>query len=101
MRDDRDDDHRQEHEADREQADWAKVRAQVAQRGEERCSVEERREHADEDEVGGQIDLGQSRDEPERQPAQHEQDRIRIRSFGTSTSIPAPAVSSTSRLTRS
>ena len=31
----------------------------------------------DEDEVGGQVDLGQAGHEAEREPAEHEQDRIR------------------------
>ena len=74
--DDGDDDHRQEHEADREQPDRPEVRAQVAQRGEERGSVEERRQYADEHEVGRQVELGQAGHEAEREPAEHEQDRI-------------------------
>ena len=77
VRHDRDDDHRQEDEADRKQADRPQVRAQVAQRGEERGAVEQQRQDADEDEVGRQVDLGQTGDEAERQPAEHEQDRIR------------------------
>ncbi len=77
MRDDRDDDHRQQHEPDREQPDRPEVRAQVAQRGEERGPVEERRQHADEHELGRQVDLGQAGHEAERETAEHEQDRIR------------------------
>ena len=66
-----------EDEPDREQPDRAQVGAQVAQRGEERGAVEERRQDADEDEVGRQVDLGQARDEAEREAAEHEQDRVR------------------------
>ena len=77
MCDDCDDDDRQEHEADREQPDRPDVRAQVAQRGEEGGTVEERRQYADEHEVGWQIDLGQAGHEAEHEPAEHEQDRIR------------------------
>ena len=77
VRDDRDDDHRQQDEADREQPDRPQVRPQVAQRGEERGPVEERRQHAHEHEIGWQVDLRQAGDEAEREPAEHEQDRIR------------------------
>ena len=78
MRDDRDDDHRQEDETDREQPHRPQVRAQVAQRREERGSVEEERQHTDgEDEIGRQVELGQARDEAEREAAAHEQDRVR------------------------
>ena len=76
MRDDRDEDHRQQDEPDREQPDGPEVRAQVAQRREERGAVEERRQHADEDEVGRQVDLGQPGHEAERESAEHEQDRV-------------------------
>ncbi len=77
MRDDRDDDDRQQDEPDRKETHGPDVRAEVAQRGEERGPVEERRQHADEDEVGRQVDLGQPGHEPEREAAEHEQDRVR------------------------
>ena len=77
MRDDRDDHHRQEHEADRKQPDRPQVRAQVAQRREEGGSVEQQRQHADEHEVWWEVDLGEAGDEAERKPAEHEDDRIR------------------------
>ena len=66
-----------EDEPDREHPDRSHVRAQVAERGEERRPVEERRQHADEHEVGRQLELGHPRDEAEREPAEHEQDRVR------------------------
>ena len=62
---------------DREQPDRPQVRAQVAQRREEGGSVEQQRQHADEHEVGWEVDLGQAGHEAEREPAEHEDDRIR------------------------
>ena len=101
VRDDGDDDHRQQHEPDGEQPDRPQVRPQVAQRGEERGAVEERRQDPDEDEVGRQVDLGQPGTKPSASPPSTSRIGYGIRSFGTSTSIAAPAASSTSRLTRS
>ena len=75
--DDRDRGHRHQHEPDRQQADRPRVRAQIAQRGEERRGVEQRRQHADEHELGRQLEVGDPRHESERETAEDEQDRIR------------------------
>ncbi len=77
MRDDGHDDHRQEHEPDREEPYRPEIRAQILERGEEGGAVEERRQDADEDEVGRQVDLRQAGREAECEPAEDEQDRIR------------------------
>ena len=61
VRDDGDDDHRQRARDRPRAARRPHVRAQVAQRGEERGPVEERRQDADEDEVRRQVDLRQAR----------------------------------------
>ena len=75
MRDDRDRGHRGADEAEREERDWPLVRAQVAERREERAGVEERRQNGHEDDVGRQRDVRQTRDEPEHDAAEDEQDR--------------------------
>jgi hypothetical protein len=77
VRDDCDDDHRAEDEPDREECDGKRVLAEVSKRGEEGGSVEERWQHRDEDEIGRQLDVRDSRDEPEPDAADHEQNRIR------------------------
>ena len=74
--DDGDGGHRHQHEPDREQADRPRVRAQVAERGEERGGVEERRQDADEHELGLELEGRDPRREPEREAAEHEQDRV-------------------------
>jgi hypothetical protein len=63
-------------EADCEQADRPHVRAQVAERGEERCVVQERRQHPEEHELRVEVELGHARQEAEHQPTEHEQDRV-------------------------
>ena len=77
MRDDGHADGRDDDEADREQPDRPDVRSQVAKRGEEGRAVEERRQHAEEDELRLELELGHPRDDADRQAAEHEQDRIR------------------------
>ena len=51
--------------------------AQVAERGEERRRVEERRQDRDEHDLRLQLDVRDARHEAEREPAEHEQDRVR------------------------
>jgi hypothetical protein len=77
VRDHRDDDHRAEHEPDREEGDREGVLTEVAERREERGTVEERWEDRDEDEVRRELNVGYARDEPEPEPADDEQDRVR------------------------
>ena len=77
VRDGGDTDHRRGDEPDREQGDGPEVRAQVAHRGEEGRRVEQRRQEAEQDDLGPELELGQTRDEREREPAQHQQDRVR------------------------
>ena len=69
--------HREDHEADREQADLAQVVAQLAQRGEEGRGVEQRRQDDDQHDVGVELHVGDAGDEAQRRAADHEQDRIR------------------------
>ena len=64
-------------ETEREQRDRPLVRAQVAQRREERARVQERRKHGDEHDVRRKRDVRQPGDEAHHDPAQHEQDRQR------------------------
>ena len=77
VRDDRDTDGRREHETDREQPDRPHVRPQLAKRGEESRAVEQRREHAEEDELWVEIDRGIRRNDSDRKTTEHEEDRIR------------------------
>jgi hypothetical protein len=51
--------------------------AQVAERGEERRRVEERRQDRDQHDVRVEGHVRNARDEAEREPAEHEQDRVR------------------------
>ena len=74
--DDRHAHHREDHEADREQADLAQVVAQLVQRGEEGRGVEQRRQDDDQHDVGVELHVGDARDEAERRAADDEQDRI-------------------------
>ena len=53
------------------------VRAQVAKGREEGRAVEERREHAEEDELRLELELRHPRDEADREAAEDEQDRVR------------------------
>jgi hypothetical protein len=76
VRDDRDGDHGQQDEPDREHPDRPHIRAQVSERREEGRRVEERRQHPDEHELGRQLEFRHARGEAEREPAEHEQDRI-------------------------
>ena len=62
----------------------AEVRAQVAQRREERRRVEQRRQEGDSTSSGGSVDVREARDEAEREPAEHEQDRVRDPQDGAS-----------------
>ena len=76
VRDDGDADGRRDDEPDREQPDRPHVRAQVAERGEERGAVEERRQDAEEDELRLKLEIGHARDEADREATEHEQDRV-------------------------
>ncbi len=77
MRDHGDDDRRHYYEPDCEEPDRADVGAEIAERGEERGPVEERRQDAEEDELRLELEVGHARHEPDREPADDEQDRIR------------------------
>ena len=74
--DHRHDEGRHDHEPDREQADRAQVQLQLVQRREERSGVQQRRQHRDENEIRRELQLGHPGHEPERQPADHEHDRV-------------------------
>jgi hypothetical protein len=77
VRDDGDARRRHDDEADSEHADRADAHSQISQRGEERGPVEQRRQHAEEDQLGAELDRRHAGHEPDRQPAEHEQDWIR------------------------
>ena len=76
VRDDGDRGHRREHEPDRERADRTDVLPELPQRREERGRIEERRQERDQHELRRQLERGHPRDEPERQAAEDEQDRV-------------------------
>ncbi len=73
----RDGDGRRQDEPDGEEPDRLRVRAQLAQRAEERCAVEERGQDCDEDDVRRQLDRRHARNEPEHQASDDERDRVR------------------------
>ena len=75
--DHRDDDHRREHEADRQERDRADGALQLAQRREEGGRVEQRGEQDEQDELRLELDVRHLRDERQTQPPDHHQDRIR------------------------
>ena len=77
VRDPRDAERRRQHEPDCEQADRPRVAAQLAQVGEQRGRVEQRRQRDDEDEVGVEPDVGHPRDEREQRAADGQPDRVR------------------------
>ena len=77
MGNDRHRDGRRDDEADREPADRAGHGAQVAERREERRAVEERRQHAEEDELRLELELRHPGHEAEQEAAEDEQDRVR------------------------
>ena len=77
VRDGGDGKHRDEHEPDREEPDRLHVRPELAQRGEERAAVEQRRQHRDEHEVRVQVHLGRMRHEADHRAAEHQHDRVR------------------------
>ena len=64
------------HEPDGERPDRAQVRAQAAQRSVERRDVEQRGQDHEEDEVRIDPDPRGARHEPQREPADHEEDRV-------------------------
>ena len=53
------------------------VRAQIAEGREESGAVEQRWQDAEEDELRRQLELGHARSDPDEQPAENEQDRVR------------------------
>ena len=65
------------HEADREQRERPDVSPQIAERREERRRIEERRQDRDEHDVRLQRNVRDAGHEAEREPAEHEQDRVR------------------------
>jgi len=69
--------HRRQHEPDREQPDRPDVRAELPERGEVGGAVEERGQDGDEHEIRLQLHLWGARDEGDRDPAEHKQDRVR------------------------
>jgi hypothetical protein len=71
-----DHEHRRQHEPDCEQADRSGVFAQVAERGEERRSVEEWRQNCDQHEIRWKLDLWDAGHEAQAQASDHEQDRV-------------------------
>ena len=76
MRHDGDADGRRRDEADRECGDLDDVLPQVAKRCVEGRRVEKRRQDRNEHDVGRQRDRRDSRHKPERESAEHEQDRV-------------------------
>jgi hypothetical protein len=72
-----DDDRGRQHQPDREQRDHPGVVAQGVEVGEESARVEQRRQEDQQHEVGVELDLRDPRHQAERQPAEHEDDRIR------------------------
>ena len=68
---------RREHEAYGQQRDRPQVRAQVERRGEETSRVQERRQEDHEDHLGRYLHRRQPRREAEREPAEHQEDRVR------------------------
>ena len=63
--------------SEREQRDGPQVLPQLAQAGVVGGGIEERRQDADEHDVGRHREVGQTGSEAEREPAEHEQDRVR------------------------
>ncbi len=77
VRDERDAAHGREHEPDGEHPDRGRIRTELAQRGVEGGGVEQRRQERHEDEVGRQLDVRHARKQPDDEPAEDEQDRVR------------------------
>ncbi len=77
MGDRRDPDRGRQDEPDREQRDRPDIGAELAERREEGRRIEERWEEGDEDEVGWELELREPGDEADREPADHEKDRVR------------------------
>ena len=76
MRHHRDADRCHDDETDREEPNRTYVGSQVAERREKGSAIKERRQHAEEDELRLQLDIRHPRDDTDRQPAKHEQNRI-------------------------
>ena len=77
VRDDGDTHRRDDDEPDREEADRPHIGPQIAKRREERRAVEQRRQDAEEDELGLELELRHPRNEPDREAAEDEEDRVR------------------------
>ena len=73
----RDDAHRRQHQADRQQADLADVAAQLAQWGEERRRVQQWRQQDQQDELRIELDVGDVGDRGEAESTEHHQQRVR------------------------
>ena len=76
VRDERDHDHRREHQPDGAQRDPAQVGADVVQVREERCAVEEGRQEDDEHDVRIELHLGEPRHEAEQGPTDDQDHRV-------------------------
>ena len=76
MRHDRDDDHREQHQADREPDERGDVRPQVPDRRFDCGGEQQRRQEDEQDEVGLELDAGKARDEGQPEPTEDEQRRI-------------------------
>lgn len=74
---DRDHHRREQHETHREEADRAHVRPDVADGGEVAGTKQDRRQEQQEDDVRLQLDCRQTRHEPQQEPAEDQQDRVR------------------------
>ena len=68
---------RRQHEADGQKRDRPQVCAQVERRGEEARRVQERRQEDHEDHLGRYLHRRQPRRKAEREPAEHQKDRVR------------------------
>ena len=98
VRDDRDRGHRRDDEAECEQRDRPLVRAQVAERREERAGVEERRQDGHEHDVRRQRDVRQAGDEADATPPSTSRIGSGMRSVGASTRSAPTATSSAEEL---
>jgi len=66
-----------DHEADRQQRDGAQVRLEVAQVGEVRRRVQQRRQEDHQHQLRLQLGVGQAGQEAHHQPSEHQHDRVR------------------------
>ena len=76
MRHDRDEDHREQHQADRETHERNDVRPQIADRRLCRGREQQWRQEDQQDQVGLELDAGKARDEGQPEATEDEQGRI-------------------------